>query len=56
LSLERPDLLDVDVIVWLDPGDAEGKLGGPVYQSLPVQTEKREGYVDSATPAAEGTN
>jgi iron complex transport system substrate-binding protein len=47
LSLERADLLDVDVIVWLDPGDAEGELGGPVYQSLPVHTEKREVYVDS---------
>lgn len=47
LSLERADLLDVDVIIWLDPEDAEGDLGGPVYQSLPVHTEGREVFVDS---------
>jgi iron complex transport system substrate-binding protein len=47
LSMERADILDVDVIVWLDPQDAEGELGGPVYQSLPVHTEGREVFVDS---------
>jgi iron complex transport system substrate-binding protein len=47
LSMERADLLDVDVIVWLDPEDAEGELGGPVYQSLPVHTEGREVFLDS---------
>jgi iron complex transport system substrate-binding protein len=47
LSLERADLLDVDVIIWLDPEDAEGELGGPVYQGLPVHTEGRELFLDS---------
>ena len=47
LSMERADLLDVDVIIWLDPEDAEGELGGPVYQSLPVHTEGREVFLDS---------
>ncbi|MEZ4730964.1 MAG: hypothetical protein R3E79_27915 [Caldilineaceae bacterium] len=42
LSMERADLLDVDVIIWLDAEEAEGELGGPVYQSLPVHTEGRE--------------
>ncbi len=42
LSMERADLLNVDVIVWLDPQEAEGELGGPVYQALPVHTEGRE--------------
>lgn len=47
LSLERADLLDVDVIVWLDADEAEGELGGPVYQSLAVHTESREVFLDS---------
>lgn len=47
LSMERADLLDVDVIIWLDPEEAEGELGGPVYQSLPVHTEGREVFLDS---------
>jgi iron complex transport system substrate-binding protein len=47
LSEERADLLDVDVIIWLDPASAEGELGGPVYASLPVHTEGREVFLDS---------
>lgn len=47
LSMERADLLDVDVIIWLDAEDAEGALGGPVYQNLPVHTEGREVFLDS---------
>jgi iron complex transport system substrate-binding protein len=47
LSEERADLLDVDAIVWLDPADAEGPLGGPLYQSLPVVEEGREVFLDS---------
>lgn len=47
LSMERADLLDVDVIIWLDPEDAEGELGGPVYQNLSVHTEGREVFLDS---------
>ena len=47
LSMERADLLDVDVIIWLDAAEAEGELGGPVYQSLPVHTEGREVHLSS---------
>ncbi len=47
LSMERADLLDVDVIIWLDAEEAEGELGGPVYQSLPVHTEGREVHLSS---------
>jgi iron complex transport system substrate-binding protein len=47
LSMERADLLEVDVILWLDPDEAEGALGGPVYQSLPVHTEGHEVFIDS---------
>ena len=47
LSMERADLLNVDVIIWLDAAEAEGELGGPVYQSLPVHTEGREVHLSS---------
>lgn len=47
LSMERADLLNVDVIVWLDAADAQGPLGGPVYASLPVHTEGREVFLSS---------
>ncbi len=48
LSMERADLLDVDVIIWIDPQEAEGELGGPVYQNLPVHTEGREILLSSS--------
>jgi iron complex transport system substrate-binding protein len=47
LSEERADLLDVDVIIWLDPDDAEGPLGGPLYEAMAVHTEGREVFLDS---------
>ena len=47
LSEERADLLDVDAIIWLDPGDAEGPLGGPLYETFAVHTEGREVFLDS---------
>ena len=47
ISMERADILDVDVIIWLDAHEAEGPLGGPLYASLPVHTEGREVMVDS---------
>jgi|GEM_PF-148317 len=47
LSFERADLLDVDVIIWLDADEAQGPLGGPVYQNLAVHTEGREVFLDS---------
>jgi iron complex transport system substrate-binding protein len=47
LSEEQAALLDVDVIVWLDPADADGPLGGPLYETFPVHTEGREVFLDS---------
>lgn len=47
LSEENAELLDVDVLVWLDPADAEGALGGPLYDGLAVHTEGREVLLDS---------
>lgn len=46
LSEERADLLDVDVIVWLDGARVEG-LGGPLYETFDVHTEGREVFLDS---------
>lgn len=54
LSLERADMLDVDVLIWLDPDEAEGPLGGPVYASLDVHTEGREVFLDSYDDALGG--
>ncbi len=47
LSMERADLLDLDVIIWLDADSAEGPLGGPIYASLDVHTQGREVFLDS---------
>lgn len=47
LSEERAELLDVDVVVWLDPEDGEGPLGGPVYETFAVHREAREVFLDS---------
>lgn len=47
ISQERTDMVDVDVIVWLDPDDAEGPLGGPAYANLDVHTQAREVFIDS---------
>jgi iron complex transport system substrate-binding protein len=53
LSEENVDMLDVDVIVWLD-GASVADLGGPLYASLPVHTEGREVFVDSYGTALGG--
>jgi len=47
LSEENAGLLDGDLIIWLDPEDAEGKLGGPAYETYAVHTEGREVMLDS---------
>jgi len=47
LSMERADLLDLDVLIWIDPDDAEGPLGGPLYAGLDVHTQGREVFLDS---------
>jgi iron complex transport system substrate-binding protein len=46
LSEEAVDLLDGDVIVWLDAASVEG-YGGPLYDTLAVHTEGREVHLDS---------
>ena len=47
LSAERLDLLDVDVLVWLNVAEGTGPLDNPVYESLRVSTEGREVFLDS---------
>jgi iron complex transport system substrate-binding protein len=46
ISEEAVDLLDGDVIIWLDARDVEG-LGGPLYDGLAVHTEGREVHLSS---------
>lgn len=47
LSTERLDLLDTDVIVWLDATPGEGVYANPLYTQLPVHTEGREVLLNS---------
>lgn len=47
LSPERVDLLDMDVLVWLDAAEGEGPLDEPLYERLPVHTEGREIFLES---------
>lgn len=47
LSLERVDLLDTDVLVWLDATPGEGPLAEELYTNLDVHTEGREVHVSS---------
>lgn len=54
LSAERVDLIDVDVVIWLDADEVEGELGGPLYSTLAVHTEGREVFLDSYTSALGG--
>ncbi|MEX1019336.1 MAG: iron-siderophore ABC transporter substrate-binding protein [Litorilinea sp.] len=56
LSLERADLLDLDVIIWLaDPANAD-EVGGPVYQSLSIHTEGREVFLGDSDPLGGATS
>lgn len=48
LSMERLDLLDTDVLVWLDAVPGEGIIADPLYAQLPVHTEGREVFVGSS--------
>lgn len=54
LSLERADLLNVAVIIWLDADEAKGPLGGPLYASLDVHTKGREVFLSSYTDPVGG--
>jgi iron complex transport system substrate-binding protein len=47
LSEERADMIDTDLIIWLDPEDGDGPLGGPLYETFDVHTEGREVFLDS---------
>ena len=46
LSLENADLLDVDVVIWLEQGPPEGDVGGPIYRQLGLADEGRELRID----------
>lgn len=55
LSLERLDLLDLDVLIWLDAEDAGEKFSSnEIYNSLAVHTEGRDILLDSESPDALG--
>ncbi len=56
LSLERADLLDLDVIIWLAKPTAADEVGGPVYQSLSVHTEGREVFLSNDEPLGGATS
>lgn len=49
ISMERTDLLEVDVIVWLDADPEQEPLSNPLYRNLRVHTEGREIFLDSYT-------
>lgn len=46
VSPERADLLDLDVVIWLDAEGVED-YGGPLYESFAVHTEGREVHLSS---------
>jgi len=48
VSLERTDLLDTDLVLWLDAVPGEGPLAEPVYTALDVHREGREVLLPSA--------
>lgn len=49
LSLERVDLIDLDVLVWLDAGTDMPPLDEDIYQQLDVHQEGREVFISSAS-------
>jgi len=49
ISMERIDLLDMDVIVWLDANPEQEPLANPLYQNLGVHQEGREVFLASYT-------
>jgi iron complex transport system substrate-binding protein len=49
LSMERVDLLDVDVLLWLDADPDQEPLANALYQNLGVHQEGREVFLASYT-------
>lgn len=49
ISPERVELLDTDVLLWLDGQPGEGPAGEELYQSLDVHQEGREFFISSAS-------
>lgn len=47
LSLERAELIDTDVLLWIDAQPGQGPLGEPVYTELDVHQEGREVLLSS---------
>lgn len=56
LSMERVDLLDVDVIIWLDLESGSELLANPLYTGLPVHREGREVVLSSNEPLGGATS
>jgi iron complex transport system substrate-binding protein len=54
LSLERVDLLDLDVVIWLDVPPASPDLDEGAYGALAVHQEGREVFLDSEAEDALG--
>lgn len=49
LSLERVEVLDLDVLVWLDATEETPPLNEELYQQLDVHQEGREVFIDSSS-------
>jgi iron complex transport system substrate-binding protein len=54
VSLEQYDLLNTDVLVWLDVEDAREAFGGDLYETMTVHQEGREVFLDSESEDALG--
>lgn len=48
ISLEKSELLDIDVVIWLDSAETVADIAGPVYQNLAIHREGREVFLDDA--------
>jgi iron complex transport system substrate-binding protein len=56
LSEEKVELLDNDLVVWIDAQDAKGPLGGPLYAQLNVAKQGREVFLNSSEPLGGATS
>ena len=56
LSMERLDLLDTDVLIWLDAKPGQGITLNPLYAQFGVHTEGREVFLDSGDPLGAATS
>lgn len=56
LSMERLDLINVDVLIWLDLNAGNELLSNPLYTALPVHREGREVFLASNEPLGGATS